>query len=368
MSLECYLHQIKKFYDFIIQYIEDEKNNDEEIDLNDFNQIQIKDILFLLSKIAKNHHRNRFFFTKIEKIILFWRDKIIQNVSNDDLFNIFKNNKRMILFLINNQFICINETIINYMKKKDKNFYYLHYFYPEIESLIDDEEKKKIKEEILSIDENIFNYFDEKRKQGENDSYLCDLIRSDNIVDFVSYVSRKNYSLESTIKLSMFETNSILIKNETSLIEYASFFGSIQIFKFLILNNVKLESSLWNYSIHSLNSEMIHILEENDIKPDTNCLFESIKCHHNDIAKYIEDNVLNDTKIEINKNNFHSNVASYIFNNYNYYFIPEKIDDYCIFFYLCKYDYFEIVKLYLNSYELDLDETLSEELIYIKIF
>ena len=57
------------------------------------------------------------------------------------------------------------------------------------------------------------------------------------------------------------------MRNETNLVEYAAFFGSIQIFKYLLVNQVKLIPSLWIYAIHSRNPEIIHLLEENNIEP-----------------------------------------------------------------------------------------------------
>ena len=48
------------------------------------------------------------------------------------------------------------------------------------------------------------------------------------------------------------------------------------------------------YAIHGRNSEIIYILEENDIKPPGNtykeCILESIKCYHNEIADYLMNN------------------------------------------------------------------------------
>lgn len=54
-------------------------------------------------------------------------------------------------------------------------------------------------------------------------------------------------------------------KKSISIIEYASFFGSIQIFQYLIMNKVELKPSLWLYAIHSQNAELISLLEENKI-------------------------------------------------------------------------------------------------------
>ena len=45
-----------------------------------------------------------------------------------------------------------------------------------------------------------------------------------------------------------------------TLIEYATFYGSIQIFKYLLNNNVGLTESLWMYAVHGQNSEIIDIM------------------------------------------------------------------------------------------------------------
>ena len=58
----------------------------------------------------------------------------------------------------------------------------------------------------------------------------------------------------------------ILNRKSTSLIEYAAFYGSIQIFQFLKINNVRLEQSLW-LVIHSVNAELIHLLDYENVLP-----------------------------------------------------------------------------------------------------
>ena len=91
-------------------------------------------------------------------------------------------------------------------------------------------------------------------------------------------MNRHNYYLDSKIEQSIYETNSFLlknsienpekqmykylnhkrlkIKNEISLIEYAAFYGSIQIFQYLRMNNASLNKSLWLYAIHGQNAEI----------------------------------------------------------------------------------------------------------------
>ena len=80
--------------------------------------------------------------------------------------------------------------------------------------------------------------FSELRKQGENERYLCKLIRGDSVEEFIAYVNKMNISRNATIIQSIYETNAFLIKKQSQsdngimLIEYAAFFGSIQILVF----------------------------------------------------------------------------------------------------------------------------------------
>ena len=140
----------------------------EEIKIKE-DRYKLKITLHLLSKIVKNHNRPQHFFEKIENLLLFFKDKIKQSYSNFEIFKIFKNNKRILLFLINQNFLTINEQIYLFLKQSTKIYHYakyLDYFYQEL---------KPFYENISKIEtEN----FEEKRKIGENDSYICYLIRN----------------------------------------------------------------------------------------------------------------------------------------------------------------------------------------------
>ena len=87
--------------------------------------------------------------------------------------------------------------------------------------------------------DNSEDIFEKKRKIGENDSDICFFIRNDLIDDFVIFVNKTNYKLESKIETS-FETNSYLINKNPTLIEYATFYESIQILRYLILNKIEI--------------------------------------------------------------------------------------------------------------------------------
>lgn len=243
-------------------------------------------------------------------------------MSNHELFQIFSKSKLILLILFDEKIIAPDRIISRYLlyKYDENGTRYCHFFYPEIQQFVNQKALENIKNEMLSIDENIFTEYEEKRHLGENESYICTLIRNDSIVEFISYVNKMRFSLESVIKRSVFETHKFLIENEsTSFNEYAAFCGSIQIFKYLILNKIELKPSLWLYVIHSKNPEMIHTLEELNIEtPDSFklCLFESIKCNHNDFANYIQNNLL--LKNQINLNDMKDDVVEYAFRYCNY--------------------------------------------------
>ena len=191
------------------------------------------------------------------------------------------------------------------------------------------------------------------------------------VEDFISYINRKNIPLYSEIAPSIFETNSFLIDNKnTTLIEYSAFFGSIQIFQYLLMNNVELTPSLWLYSIHSKNAELVHLLESNEVQPpeDSNnyfiqCLIEAIKCHHNDFADYIESNLL--VQNQKNKSKQNEQIISNCLKYHNYIYIrADNIFDHA-FFYLCQYDYNTLINFLLKSKE---DEIESRLISKLKIF
>ena len=209
--------------------------------------------------------------------------------------------------------------------------------------------------------------FLKERQIGQNENEICKLIREDLIDEFITYVNKNDYPLNSCIKKSIYETNNFLIEqNETKLIEYASFFGSTQIFKYLYKNGVELTSSLWIYGIHSDNAEIIQLLEENKVEPPNKeyeeCIKESIKCHHNDITNYILSNFINEDIENIYQIDFeekyNENIYSYCFHYYNFSYFPNEIEHQIIFYYACEFDYIEIVEYFLKTKKINIEETI----------
>ena len=153
------------------------------------------------------------------------KNEIKQTFSNFEIFNLFKSNKRILLSLIEERIFVIDKNIAKIIKNgKYKDRKYIEYFFNEMKPFLN---KKEIKE--IKIPDN----YDENRKNGENENYICKLIRDDSIEDFIIYINRTNLPFSQRIKTSIFETNSYLLNNNPTLIEYAAFFGSIQIFKYL---------------------------------------------------------------------------------------------------------------------------------------
>lgn len=257
---------------------------------------------------------------------MFFKEQIKQTLSNQKLFHIFKKNKRMLLLLFENGLLIKDEEIKNILSKESNFFNYL-------------------------FDKSDDNEIEDKKKKGENDQYICQLIREDNIDEFVIHTNQVNLSLEKiTIRPSLFETNPLLMKTKPTLIEYAAFFGSMNIIKYLCYNRVIMMQSLWIFAIHSNNHELIHFLEEKRLLPFNGSfekiLKESIKCNHDEIADYIRSKYFNQDE----ENDF---IIKKSLKYYNYTFYPKKIDDNQILYYLSQYDNYDAVRILVETTDLD---------------
>ena len=302
MEIEKFIAQNKKLQENILLFLDNDDNNDDYFsnlinffgDQNICSDKQELSLIFhLITSISNNHHRQTCFFTKIEQILLHFRNDIFQYFTNYEIFNIFKSNKRILLFLIEEKIIEIDKSISYSIAFKFWYLNYYFYFFPEIKNFIEDQKREEIENEMNKLNLTDIEIFNKKRKDGENDNYICHLIRNDLLEEFIVFVNQSDPSiLKMKIQPSLFETNSFLLSNEPNLIEYSAFFGSIQIFKYLMLNGFEINERLWLYSIHGRNTEIIHLLEEEVLKIENyNILFdEAIKCHHNEIADYIENN------------------------------------------------------------------------------
>ncbi|KAK8847105.1 hypothetical protein M9Y10_019685 [Tritrichomonas musculus] len=373
MSIEDFSTKMKSIQIATLEFLEDESVAEKKYEnlvnlisalkiINDKHEFEA--LLHLISSIASNHQRVCNFISKIEQLLALFKKDISQYFTNSEIFEIFKGNKRILLFLIEEKMMKIDEYIFS---RITGNLYddnkYCEYFLPEIKPFLTTEMIKKYKNMNRSLQNDKFveelkkevdEDFYEKRKEGENDDSLCKLIRLNEIKEFVKFVEQRNLSLKMAVKKSIFETNQLLAKKgKIKLIEYAAFFGSNDIIKYMVMNEVELTSNMWIYAIHSGNAELIKYLEDNHVSPPekiiNSILKESIKCHHNEIAKYIIDNLIKEEDLQ------NDNLYEYAVEYNNYCFFPENMKSEKMFLDSCQFGYFTFVKLYLEVENIDVN-------------
>lgn len=360
-KIQDYFNGMLVIYNQLLAFLDEEK--DEEANytklINSLNQIKIKEdrsklreFLHLILSISNDHHRTANFFEKIEKILTNFVSEMKNFYSEEEIFNVFKDNFRLIYFLVNEKVINLDSTILNLVKHGQYGQFFMYYF--GLEEKLDKREKF-----IFFEEKNQNGTFKKNQLEGENDILICQLIRNDSIEEFIQLFNSSKLNSNSTVLPSQFETNRFLNMNleNISLIEYAAFFGSIQIFKFLLLQKVVLTSPIWIYAIHGRNYEIIHLLEENNVKMQVNlCISESIKCHHNELTEYLLNNFENSIeKFFLNQSlscNNYSEIVNY-FQNVN------NFDKFNLLFNLaCKFDYFHICEYILKLQNFDVNKKI----------
>lgn len=148
-----YLGNMTKIQENILSFIDNEDDNEENyqniIKLFDDQKIlnnpfEMKLILLLISKISNNHYRTLDFFSKIERVLLYFKDSMKENFSNNEIFAFFSGNKRILLFLFKEKIINFDFVIFNNIKGQTmKN---LKYFLPEFNLFL-----KSIKTQGMSL-------------------------------------------------------------------------------------------------------------------------------------------------------------------------------------------------------------------------
>lgn len=364
MEKQEYFEKLNGIRNLFLEYLNNENGSDENY-LNFTKAIEeqqvpqdkeyLKEILYLINSVSNYHYRTPHFFDMIERVIVHLKDIIHNHFTNFEIFRIFVENKRVLLILFNLNILIPDSQIASIMldgKYKYRNYHF--YFFNELSQFLNDQERASISDQIKQYNED----FDNLRKVGENDGYMAKLIRQDLVEDFIRFVNQKNINFNSTISSSIFETNPFLMrKNAPSLIEYSAFYGSIQIFKYLQLNGVDLQNSLWFYVIHGHYPELVHLLEENKINPSKGIITESIKCHYDDMTNYIFNCVIDKESNEI--------VYSTCLQNRNYAFLHENdVSDNFAFYFFCKYDYVKPVRICLNSYKPDVNAIIVQNKYY----
>ena len=142
MELTCYLEQKSKLYDFILDYLESENDIDDSLLTENLKKnpihsdfFEFKVFLHILVKISENHHWNATIDKRMKSILIFFSKNIIHCFTNFEIVTIFKNCKKILLFLLKKQIAKIDESTIDiFINLVCKDRYYCHFFYPEIKS------------------------------------------------------------------------------------------------------------------------------------------------------------------------------------------------------------------------------------------
>lgn len=381
------IEKMKRIEKAVLEFVEEESNAEENYEnlMKTLKDEQISEdrpkfelFLRLINQISNEHQRVSNFINKILRILEEEKKDVKKHFSNSEIFDFFADNKRILLFLFEEKVIIIDDYIFSEITSKKYNKKnYEEYFLPEIKEFLRDEKnQKRFKEHKLLKNEDfvkteISEDFYDKRREGENDNYLCYLIRSDLVKDFGVYMNRHNLSFDISVEESIFETNSlILAKSDLKLIEYASFYGSIEVIKYMKMNyEIELTSIMWFYAIHSCNSELIRYLEDNHVEPPTNnynyVLRESIKSHHNDVSNYVIYNLIEEENLKKDiENKYHGNLYRYAIEFDNYLFFPTDFKSKNIFLYLCEFNYHTLVKLCLEEGNIEINYKNIKSIIF----
>ncbi|KAK8840555.1 hypothetical protein M9Y10_030764 [Tritrichomonas musculus] len=372
MNFEEFVEKKKSIQNALLEFLDDESDADDKFE--NFvnlvtsqpiikNQHDFKELLYLIYDIGNYRPHVPKFISKVERVLRQFKQYLQQYFSNSEIFKIFKSNKRILLFLLEEKLMIIDESIFSIITNlKYANMNYCKYFQPEINQFLTENKELKDDKFIEQTNKEVEENFYEKRREGQNDDYLCELIRNNEIKEFIKFTEQRNLPLESDIKKSIFETNLLLsYKDKISLIEYASFYGSNDIIKYMEKKGVKLTSHMWIYAIASRNAELIRYLEDNHVScyDYEDILSISIECHYNEISNYIIDNLIKEEDLQDNiENQCEYNLYQFACESRNYCFFPTDMKYKNMFFYLCKYDYFTLVKLYLSEGTIDINATI----------
>lgn len=371
MELKDYISRMKMLYSALLKYIDSDDDSPESFQEfaaflkgNDFggNADELRTILNLISKVSKHHRGGQNQTAKLKKVIAYFLPVIKQTLSNLDLFRIFRGSRLLLLFLFDEQAVRVDEEVA-YLVSQKVGMHGLNFFYPEVKRFL----TKNGKYGPIIASNTTFKKdetFERKRREGENDSLICSLIREDSLEDFVRKFCEEKRSPSDEVPPSLFETHPMLIKKKATLIEYSAFFGSRRVLGYLLEHKSDeggaiedCDESLWLFAVCSGSEEVIHLLEEHGIAPGdgvyAECLSESVKCHHNGIARYIA------SKMEAEGEDVEAGMSENFFSSYNFEFFPQDFADYeSAFEQACQYDYVTIVKILLDTGKLDLREVL----------
>ena len=122
MNIDDFVEKMKNIQQILIKFLEEEINLEENYEVfvktiteQKINEdiYQLKSVFQLINKIGCNHQRCYRFINKIEAVLKHFKKDMLQYFTNSEIFEIFKDNKRILLFLFQEKIIIIDEYIVS---------------------------------------------------------------------------------------------------------------------------------------------------------------------------------------------------------------------------------------------------------------
>lgn len=195
------------------------------------------------------------------------KDVLKSNLSAEEItMNIRNNAARVALFehgIIDIQSI---------RKDSQFNFFCFRYFHSEIQNydpvfynnMI---QKNDHLEQTMKLIASDITTHNQLRREGQSEHLICKLIKEDDLEGFQQLVTSQNYDLKRHIPYSVYETIDFvnIHTNMPTLIEYAAFHGSVNVFKYILMalqsKQIMLPVSLPVYAAAGGNYDIIHLVE-----------------------------------------------------------------------------------------------------------
>lgn len=221
-----------------------------------------------------------------DQLFLSLKDEFQQNFSKVELFSLFAQRKKILHSLFNIGLISPHTIQLNMNESIFKNFYY------DLKNKVQESylnkyiEKMQLEKYFRSYAEN-----EESKKQIFSKKKLKEIIKKDDLNEFIDFINRTGLKIEEKIPNSSFDYDFRFKKSPPTFIEYAAKMGSLNIFKYLISNKVPISNNIREDAIYGGNTDIIHIVEELGISYDMKCLSVSIESRNIPVYEYLKNSV-----------------------------------------------------------------------------
>ena len=111
-ELSKYLNHVQTFQNLFLEYLDKDDESCFQYIQNYFDENNILEnkqkfitTLCFISKVSSNYHRSSKLMDKIEKVLLYFQPSYGKHCTNIEIFNIFKENKLILLKLFKNKIL-----------------------------------------------------------------------------------------------------------------------------------------------------------------------------------------------------------------------------------------------------------------------